>query len=315
MKKVFRALVSLIFLIFVCTACASFPLENTDSTSTPDTTKIRNEVKATVTRIWECRGPFVEVTNLTADASKSENWDKLNTDPGGVWSSIVSQLVRAGEAFLKNCAGSDLEQLSKWAMIVPPSFTCGRSRFYHYIPTTQRIDVNNDGTDEIILHTQVAFCAPTSRIEGVGSGGISLIFFQNQQSGDWKGQIIWPVKYFVDKGSGELEDALWYHPEPQIQMLNMRDSQGRTFMAISRFFFGSGINAANELTVLRWDKEEYEIVLQDYLLASCKQPTEWEFRQDGAIVIPFAEKANEKCEQREAKMYVLENDEIIAKEP
>ena len=316
MPNISRVTISFILVFLIGTACASVPFDSLEGTSTPDlTAKRREEAIATSTRIWECRGPFVEVTNLTEEVYDFDKWEKIQADPSGYWLAIVAQLIRAGEAFLQNCAGSDLEQLSKWAQVVPLAYRCGRSSFYHYLPTTQRIDVNQDGSDEIILHTQIAYCAPTSRVEGLGSGGISLIFFQDQQSGEWTGQVIWPIQYFVDRSADDLGIAFWYHPEPRIQMLNMRDSQGRTFMAVFQLFSGSGLDTANELTVLRWEEEAYDIVLQDRLLASCQQPTEWEFREDGAILIPFAEKVNDRCEQRDAKLYVLENDEIVATEP
>lgn len=308
MKCIYQRANKFIFLLLVCSACSSQSIETTLSMSSPNPTNTPHQVKITPTLVEECRQHFFEVTNLADAAYQPENWGALNSTT--TWHQIISQLIEAGEIFLNDCTDTDLVLLADQAKVVPSSFNCGEpSSFYHYTPVTQLIDVNYDGVDEIILHTQVARCYPTSGLKGIGAGGVSIIFFHNRQSKKWKGQVIWPIP------SDSLPVILQHSPEPSIQMLNMRDSQNRTFMAISRVFQSSGSYVANELTVLRWEDDRYDIVLEDYLSLSCGQPTEYEFSEEGYILIPFAKEANPQCGEREAKMYVLENDKFVAKTP
>ena len=297
-----------ILLMLMCSACSSQSIGTLSSISSPAPANIPQQVETTSIAVEECRQHFIEVTNLTNVAYLPENWETL--DLVKTWYEIISQLIKAGEIFLNDCSDSDLALLAKQAKVVPSSFHCGvPSSFYHYTPTTQLIDVNFDGVNEIILHTQIARCYATSGLEGSGTGGVSIIFFQNPQSKKWEGQIIWPIP------SDSLLRTLQRHPEPTVQMLNIRDTQNRTYMAISRVYQSSGTYAGNELAVLRWEDSQHNIVLEDYLSFNCGQPTEYEFSEEGYILIPFAEEVNSRCGQREAKVYVLENDEFVAKTP
>ena len=53
----------------------------------------------------------------------------------------------------------------------------------HYSPTTQLIDIDGNGVNELILHAQPFNC-------NGNSGGLSIVFFRDDVIGEWEGQII-----------------------------------------------------------------------------------------------------------------------------
>jgi hypothetical protein len=99
--------------------------------------------------------------------------------------------------------------------------------------------------------------------------------------------------------------ALTYHPEPEIELLDIADSQDDAYLAVSGRFWG-GDHMANELAVLRWQDNAYEAALITGLSDWCGQPYQWEITEEGHIFLPAAE-ATDRCEARLALSFQKSN--------
>jgi hypothetical protein len=256
--------------------------------------------------IAQCQALFQK----TAELFEKADAEKVFFDPN-----IADALLEAGEMFLNNCTDPDLPlvaqterlaELAQFSQVIPLS----KEYCYHYSPTTQLIDVDSNGVDELILHAQPFNCAGSEMVGG--SGGLSIIFFRDDVIERWKGQVIWPVPYFVnEEDKDRAANYVWqYHPEPNVQMLDIVDSKGRTFMAISGSYYAASWSM-NMVTVLRWEDNQKQLVLETGLNDLCGQPDEFEIGKD-YIFLPGAE-ATDRCEERAAQRYVFEDDEFVIK--
>lgn len=239
----------------------------------------------------------------TAELFEKADAERKFFDPN-----IADALIEASEFFLNNCTDHDLPlaaqterlaELAQYSQVIPLS----KEYCSHYSPKTQLINVDGNSVDELILHAQPFNC-------NGDSGGLSIIFFRDDVIGKWKGQIIWPIPYFVsEEDKDRAANYVWqYHPEPDVQMLDIVDSKGRTFMAVSGSYNAASWSM-NMVTVFRWDGDQKQIFLETGLNDLCRQPYEFEVGKD-YIFLPGAE-ATDECEARKSERYVFQDDEFV----
>jgi hypothetical protein len=246
-----------------------------------------------------CQKPFQDVIDLTA--------------PGLNETTISEKLVQAGEYFLNNCTQPNvplssqrtrLTELAQLAQVIPMSSTCA----IRYTPTTTLADLDQNGTDELILHTQAIRCDLRSFR---GSGGVSVVFRKDDLAADWKGTLIWPCF------EGCASSGPWTQsPQPLVQVLPVHDSENRSFMLVVGDYLG-GDNSGRYLNVWRWEHDGTpEMVLQVRLDDWCgaSNSKAWQLTSEGSILIPEAP-ATFRCEKRDAVMYVLRGDKFEATKP
>lgn len=259
-------------------------------------------VPATVMK-EQCQLAFQEVITLTEASTRNE-------DPV----IIVDKVIYAGEYFLNNCITPDLPlstqskqltELSQFAQVIPPSFSCA----VRYTPTYQLVDLNNDKTDELILHLQAIRCDINALLGFFGGGGLSIVFHQDKQTQNWKGNLIWPCSKDNCPWTGAWDQS----PQPLVQTLDIRDSQNQSFMLVAGGYIG-GDHTGIYLTIWRWRNSDPEIVSEIHLTDWCGTPNEWEITKEGFILIPSTE-ATSRCQAREAVLYVLKGDEFVAEMP
>jgi len=201
---------------------------------------------------------------------------------------------------------AQLIELSQLAEVIPSSFDCGA----RYTPTTQLIDFDEDGTDELVLHTQAIRCDIYARFGFLGGGGLSVVYRLNHQQQAWIGTLIWPCLQ---------EECPWTRawtqsPQPIVQRLPVHDSQNRSFMLVAGGYIG-GDHTGIYLNIWRWEKEDSpQIVRQIHLMDWCGVPNQWKVTDEGQIRIPKASATN-RCPSRDAVMYVLQDDEFEAVKP
>lgn len=246
-----------------------------------------------------CQKPFQDVIDLTV--------------PGLNETFIVEKLVKAGEYFLNNCTKPDLPlssqqmrlaELAQFAQVIPASSECG----IRYAPTTQLADVDKNGSDELVLHTQAIRCDLTSFH---GAGGVSIVFRKDDQADAWKGTLIWPC---FEKCT--LSGSWTQSPQPLVQVLPEHDSENRSFMLVVGDYLG-GDHSGRYLNVWRWEHDGTpEIVLQVRLNDWCgaSNSKEWRLTQKGGILIPEAP-ATYRCEKRDAVIYSLNDDKFEVTRP
>lgn len=193
---------------------------------------------------WRCQKPFQDVIDLTV--------------PGLNETVIAEKLVQAGAYFLNSCTEPDMPlssqqasvaELTQFAQVIPVSPDCG----LQYTPTTALTDLDRDGTDELVLHTQAIRCDLTNF---QGSGGVSIIFHKDTQTATWKGTLIWPCF------DGCTSSGSWTQsPQPLIQVLPVRDSENRSFILVVGDYLG-GDNSGRYINVWRWEHDgSPEVVL------------------------------------------------------
>jgi hypothetical protein len=137
----------------------------------------------------KCEDSFQEIVKLTESSIISEKVQELTDEDS---EKVVYKIVEASEGYLNNCTDPNLplenqpEKLARLAELsqtIPQSFRCG----LRYTPTTQLLDVNRDGVQELILHTQATNCYRTPNVDG--SGGLSIIFHKAGEQ-KWQGHVI-----------------------------------------------------------------------------------------------------------------------------
>ncbi len=251
----------------------------------------------------QCRSRFQEVTELTKPPISDEELVV-----------IVDKAVEASEYFLNNCTNSELllseqperlAELRRLGQFVPPSVTCAA----RYTPTTLLMDLDQDGSDELVLHTQAVRCdhSPFNNLQG--AGGLSAVFDLNTQTDEWHGTLIWPCS----NDSCPWRSAWVQSPQPEVTPLDIRDSQGRAFMLVAGRYYGADHTGAI-LTIWRWEHSAHEIALEVRLSDWCGTPNQWEISDDGYLLIPGAEETS-RCEARDPVVYVLQEDEFVARRP
>lgn len=221
---------------------------------------------------------------------------------------VIEAVVQAVAEYLNHCTDPDrpladqpelLDELIRTAEEIPGSQTCEWGAYY-YTPTVQLLDLNNDGADELVLHTQPFFC------KWDGLGGISIVYHLDQAR--WRGTVIWPCT--EDYGCPFHDFSA--RPEPLIQQLALRDSQGRAFMLVAGLYEG-GDSQTSFLSVWRWENNGPHHVLDILLNNWCGIPIEWEVKKEGYILIPAAEETY-RCPAEPARVYRLQGDEFVVEE-
>jgi hypothetical protein len=197
-----------------------------------------------------------------------------------------------------------ISELTQFAQVIPASPNCG----IRYAPTTQLVDVDQNGSDELVLHTQAIRCDLTSFH---GAGGVSIVFRKDDQTAAWKGTLIWPC-FEKCASSGPWTQS----PQPLVQVLPQHDSKSRSFMLVVGDYLG-GDHSGKYINVWRWEHDGTpEIVLQIRLDDWCgaSNSKEWQLTQEGGILIPEAP-ATSRCGKRDAVMYKLNGDKFEATSP
>lgn len=235
-------------------------------------------------------------------------WD--STD----WENIVRRVVGSSEFYLNNCTDPDLplaeqadivERLAALSLIEPPVSSVEVGGDFgsvplstDFVPQVAFMDLNGDGADELILHTQVPYFSDRTVYQL--RGGLSIAFFYGEDG--WQGQVIAPVSAFVTDESGDhvsfamLEDstlsveeahqALVYLPAPEVEVIEAEGDAG-PLTAIT-LYAPTGTGEAKELNILSWDGRfpsvELRVAFDDWCYPG--QTLEWEIREDGSVFVP-----------------------------
>jgi hypothetical protein len=266
----------------------------------------------------------------------------MGWDPAA-WEAIVAQVVTAGEQFLNECADAttpladQAAQLATASQTIPPMQITipGEGDFFPldmtltptYPPTTQLLDIDQDGSEEIILHTQVAYFDGEQILFGL-RGGVSVAYFATDEG--WQGQVIWPIPHYVAQDDTTLTfapffeddfaqqanwsaaEALIYDPGPQVQMLDLADPEA-TYMALTHVL-RTPVNDIRELTVLRWQDRQPTVALRISLNDWCATAS-WEIRADGSIFIPELPEPFPHCTGSfAARTFTLEDGQFVMTE-
>ncbi|HNT78816.1 MAG TPA: hypothetical protein PKH77_27745 [Anaerolineae bacterium] len=198
-----------------------------------------------------------------------------------------------------------LAKLSQFAQVIPPSFNCAT----RYTPTYQLVDLNNDKIDELILHLQAIRCDINALFGFLGGGGVSIVFHRDGPAQIWQGDLIWPCS----KDNCPWTGAWTQSPQPLVQVLNIRNSQDQSFMLVAGGYLG-GDHTGIVLTIWCWRNNGPEIVSEIHQNDWCGTPNKWEITDEGSILIPAAE-ATDRCQAKEAILYVLRDDKFIVEKP
>jgi hypothetical protein len=300
-----------------------------------------------------CATPFAEVQAATEAIITQTVAAYQPPQPGELmllgwnpadWEAIVAQLVAAGEQFLNQCTDAptpladQVAQLASLSQVIPDmEFTIpGEGDFLPldmkltqlYTPSVQLLDVDQDGNEEVILHTQVAYFDGEQILFGV-RGGVSIAYFATE--GGWQGQVIWPISHYVPQSdnllifapffeddfanqvNGSAADALIYDPAPQVQMLTLRDDEGGTYMALSHNL-RNPLTDVRELAVLRWQDRQPEVALRISLNDWCVTAN-WTIQEDGSIFIPALPEPFPHCTGSfAARTFTLEDGKFVMQE-
>jgi ligand-binding sensor domain-containing protein len=164
------------------------------------------------------------------------------------------------------------------------------TRTLQYSSTIQIDDWNDDGADELILHTRQIFS------EGP-YGGLSVAFYRDREDGEWQGKQIW----FMD-----------YYPDPTVRKLNLHDVQGNSHMLVSGRFHGAD-RIDDVLLIWRWKSGGPELA-KEIWLNNWHTWHEWEVTEEGAILV-HATEATSRSAASPPTIYVLRGDVFVAERP
>lgn len=268
----------------------------------------------------------------------------LGWDPA-LWDVIVHHLVDAGARYLNECANvgpagepttAALAELAELSRVVPHLEVTipGEGDFLPLdlvvaetvTPAAQLLDIDRDGRGEVLLHTQVGYFDGEQILFGV-RGGVSIVYVAGDAG--WQGHLIWPVNHYVPRANDYLEyapfraeqaaeqahwnaaQALIDDPAPQVESLNLTDTDGNAYLAVSHVR-RTPVDDIRELTVLRWRPQGPEAALHIMLDNWCVS-AEWEIRSDGAIVVPALPEPFPHCQGTyDEQTFVLEDGRFVA---
>lgn len=262
-----------------------------------------------------CSAAFDDVRNFTADV-----FERIPVSEDGViawdttdWENIVRRMVGSSEFYLNNCTEADqplsdqpdaLWQLKDLSVLQSPVSTLDLGGDFgevalssEFVPQTELIDLNGDGADELVLHTQVPYFSHETAYQF--RGGLSIAFFYGDDG--WQGQVIAPVTRFVTDESGDhvsfamVEDntlsaetaseALRYFPAPGIELILADDG---TLLTAITLVTTTGTGEARELNILTWDGRfpsvELRVAFDDWCYPG--STLDWEIRADGSVFVP-----------------------------
>jgi hypothetical protein len=183
------------------------------------------------------------------------------------------------------------------------------------------MDLNRDGIDELILHTQIVSCNLYARAGFLGEGGLSIAYYFNPQIARWQGISIWPCT-----GEGCPWLGSIHSPQPIVKPLVTRDEPDHPLMLVEGGY--SGVDHDGKiLSVWSWQTIPPKIISQIGFSNWCGRSSSfetdkhgqrifranWEITQEGYIFIPAAE-ATERCGAESAKLYILRGDKFIVEE-
>ena len=262
-----------------------------------------------------CEAAFDDVNTFTADVFERTigeveegviNWESED------WENIVRRVVGSAEFYLNNCTDADLplaeqteavDQLAAMSLIAPPVEAVDAGGDFgdiplstDFTPVIEFIDLNGDGEDELLLHTQLPYFSQAT-VYGI-RGGLSIAYFDGEDG--WQGQVIAPVTNFVTDQSGDhltyamietntlsaetAADALIYFPQPDVQVVEA-DGTPLTFVTLRS---ATGTGEAKELAVLTWDGRvpsvELRVAFDDWCYPGAA--LDWEIGEDGSVFIP-----------------------------
>lgn len=243
----------------------------------------------------------------TAEIENGEiGWD--STD----WDNIVRRVVGTSEFYLNNCTDPDqpladqpeaVAQLAEMSLIESPIETLDIGGDFNEVPLgsdfeprTAWIDLNGDEVDELLLHTQIPYFSQKT-VYSI-RGGLSIAFFDTEDG--WQGQVIAPITSYVTSEQAErltyamtenhtlsvqeVHEALVYLPAPEVQVLDVEDTQ-LTFITL---YAPSPTGETKELAVLTWDDRfpsvELRVAFDDWCYPG--RTLDWEIRDDGSVYIP-----------------------------
>jgi hypothetical protein len=263
-----------------------------------------------------CETAFDDVRNFTADVYEKTTaeivggviaWD--STD----WDNIVRRVVGTSEFYLNNCIDQPLAEqpdaiaeFAKLSLIQPPLTSVDIGGDFGDLtlvsslePSTQWIDLNGDGVDELVLHTQVPYFS--EKTVYMIQGGLSIAFFDSEDG--WQGQVIAPVTSFVttqedgDHVSYTMTDdntlsvqeshqSLRYFPAPTAEVFFAGEDE--TPLTAITLYTLTGAGEAKELNVLSWDGRipsvELRVAFDDWCYPG--RSLDWQILDDGSVFIP-----------------------------
>ncbi len=264
----------------------------------------------------DCAASFDDARAYTA-----EFYDRSLADiEGGVivwdstdWEGLVLRVVASAEHYLNNCIDPALSladqpealaELAALSQILPPVAAVEVGGDFGeaplaaaFTPFTDLVDLNVDGADELLLHTQVPYFSADT-VYSI-RGGLSIAFFQT--SDGWQGHVIAPVTEFVTTQEGphqtyamiepnmlsvdSPDQALRALPGPQVQVVVAEDGTPLTYVTLLN---PTPLGEAKELSVMTWDESTPSVVLRVAFDEWCTpgQALSWTIGGDGSVVIP-----------------------------
>jgi hypothetical protein len=258
-----------------------------------------------------CETAFTDVQAYTAEvfaatpmAEGVVAWE--STD----WEEIVRRMVGSSEFYLNNCADWPLTEaaamhLAELSHLPAPVEAVDVGGDFgdvpltsEFEPVTEFLDLNADGQDELLLHTQVPYFSQETVYQV--RGGLSIAFFYGEDG--WQGQVIAPVTEFVTTEAGDhlsyamVEDstltaenaaaALIYFPQPEVQLVPIEGQEQP--LTVITLHSATPAGAAKELAILIWDDRLPEVKLRVAFDDWCYPGGDlnWEIRDDGSVYVP-----------------------------
>lgn len=290
-----------------------------DASPTPPATPTPFPTPSATPILLPCEAPFAELrlsaeTVVYAGLAQLEqnpqtNFPQLEQDDP-TWDSLVLETVNAGTQYLNQCTdptrpladqAESLAQLATFYQLIPslsveialqstPPSTYAWESAQAYLPETELLDLDGDGEEELILHTQLPFYSAETVL--TIQGGLTIAFYQHPDG--WQGKVIWPFHYFVPQAEDYLRYAPFWEsahvPNTPTEALNVRPHPTLQqlepgYLAIAGSIF-SPLDDFLELGVIRWAAGEPELAL-DIFQANWCVTVGWDIASDGSITVPF----------------------------
>ena len=262
-----------------------------------------------------CSTAFDDVQDFTANVfvkSTSGIVDGVIVWDSTDWDNILHRVVGTSEFYLNNCIDQSLaeypEVVARFAeisQIQPPLASVDIGGDFGdlplvtaFEPSTQWVDLNGDGMDELVLHTQLPYFS--EKTVYMIQGGLSIAFFDSEDG--WQGQVIAPVTSFVTTQDGdhvsyamtddntlsvkESHQTLRYFPAPTVEVFFAGEDQ--TPLTAITLHTLTGTGEAKELNVLSWDGRipsvELRVAFDDWCYPG--GTLDWQILEDGSVFIP-----------------------------
>ncbi len=264
----------------------------------------------------DCDSAFDDVQAFTA-----ETFAHMTVESGGAitwqrtdWENIVRRLVGTSEYYLNNCmdATQPLEDqpeavahFAELSLLRSPIDTLDVGGDFgevalnsDFVPQAGWIDLNGDGVNELLLHTQVPYFSQETVYQI--RGALSIAFFGSEDG--WQGQVIAPVTSFVTDESGDhvsfamvedntlsVEDAseaLAYFPAPEVEVF-VPSGESSPLTAIT-LYSTTGTGETRELNILSWEGRipavKLRVAFDDWCFPG--RALDWEILDNGSVYVP-----------------------------